>query len=304
VHTVREMMYGTRKTFEYGECPRCGCLTLLTVPPDLAEYYPDDYYSLAAPPPPDEGSFVRGIKAVRAAVALRLPAATTDRLVTAGRLPRIFRWTAGLGLSRHSPVADIGCGGGEILQIFARNGFSRLEGFDPYLPEDKALGAHIQLHRMGLDDVPGGFDLIMAHHALEHMPDPRGTMQALADRLAPRGAMLIRTPVADSWAWRHYGVDWVQLDAPRHLHIHTQRSLEMLAARAGLTVFRAFRDSGSLQVWGSELYLRDLPLRGSGRLSSHFSEDELAEFARRSDRLNADGTGDSICLVLRRARPG
>jgi hypothetical protein len=140
----------------------------------------------------------------------------------------------------------------------------------------------------------------MVHHALEHMPDPKATFAALAALTSPRGALLIRTPVADSWAWRRYGVDWVQLDPPRHLFVHTTRSIEQLAAGCGLRVHRSFRDSSGFQFWGSELWARDLPLREyDTRLSEVFGTEQLDRFARRAEQLNTAGTGDSACFVLR-----
>src|SRR5437016_1684139 len=43
-HTVREMMLGTRKPYEYFWCASCGCFQL-TQPTDSATHYPADYVS-------------------------------------------------------------------------------------------------------------------------------------------------------------------------------------------------------------------------------------------------------------------
>ena len=115
---------------------------------------------------------------------------------------------------------------------------------------------------------------------------------------------MVRTPIADSWAWRFYGVDWVQLDAPRHLFIHTRRSMHMLAARAGLAVSRVFLDSQALQFWGSEQYRRDVPLRdprsyAEDQKTNLFSPSQIKDFERRAKRLNRQGLGDSAGFVLR-----
>jgi SAM-dependent methyltransferase len=300
VHVAREMMFGGRQEFRYQECGGCGRLRLIDVPSDLGAYYPDDYYSFSTPTVSETGRFSVKLRSARASVALRLPPALVDHLVGARRLPGVFRWLAGLRLSPRSAVADVGSGSGQILEFLAGQGFSRLSGFDPYLPGDLVAGSRITLHRAELDEISGCYDLVMMHHAFEHMPDPQGTMQVLAARLAPGGALLIRTPVADSWAWRHYGVDWVQLDAPRHLYIHTTRSLGLLAAAHGLRVYRSFRDSIGVQFWGSELYVRGLPLKGNDtRLTDLFPQTQLREFERRAEALNAAGTGDSVCIVLR-----
>src|SRR5690606_13809129 len=114
----------------------------------------------------------------------------------------------------------------------------------------------------------------------------------------------IRVPVADSWAWRHYGTDWVQLDAPRHLFLHTRRSLDLLAADAGLVVERVADDSGAFQFWGSEQYRRDIPLRDPRSYAvnpraSDFTAAQIREFRRRAADLNARGEGDQASFYLR-----
>jgi SAM-dependent methyltransferase len=294
------MMLGQRTEFRYGECAGCGCLTLLDVPGDLAPYYAGGYYSFAPVEPGLSRPAARLAKRARSEIALRGRPALIDRLVAAGHLPGLFRWTAGLGLTTRSSIVDVGSGGGQILQFFARQGFENLTGFDPYLPEEHVALGPVHLHRGALVDVAGGFRLVMVHHAFEHMASPQATLHRLAALLEAGGAILIRTPMADSYAWRHYGVDWVQLDAPRHLHVHTMRSIGLLAARAGLRVSRAFRDSGAIQLWGSELYRRDLPLsEHDKRLTEVFSAEELARFEARAGELNAAGTGDSACVILR-----
>ena len=49
-HRAREMMFGLRDRFLYGECRDCGSLVLLDPPADLGPYYPPDYYSLSPRP--------------------------------------------------------------------------------------------------------------------------------------------------------------------------------------------------------------------------------------------------------------
>ena len=51
-----------------------------------------------------------------------------------------------------------------------------------------------------------------------------------------------------TWFWDSYGVDWWELDAPRHLFVHTPASIERLAAEAGL---RSPRSCGTRPTWRS-----------------------------------------------------
>src|SRR5262245_52545571 len=49
IHSIREMMFGTRESFEYIECSRCGCIQIADIPDDISRHYPPDYYSFSEP---------------------------------------------------------------------------------------------------------------------------------------------------------------------------------------------------------------------------------------------------------------
>src|SRR5690606_13797018 len=163
----------------------------------------------------------------------------------------------------------------------------------------------LRLLRRGIEEMEGEaeFDLVMLHHSFEHMPDPAETLRHVHRLLKPGRAALVRIPVADSWAWRHYGADWVQLDAPRHLFLHTRRSIALLAARAGLEVERVVHDSTAFQFWGSEQYREGIPLRHARSYArnpsgSAFTAAEIREFEQRAAELNARGEGDQAAFYL------
>jgi hypothetical protein len=145
----------------------------------------------------------------------------------------------------------------------------------------------------------------MFHHSFEHLADPAETLRQVEARLAPGGRCLIRLPLADSEAWAQYGVDWVQLDAPRHLFLHTRRSLALLAEGAGLEIEAVEHDSYALQFWGSEQYRRDIPLMSEqsyrwGAGAPVFTTEQIAGWATESERLNREGRGDQAAVYLRR----
>jgi SAM-dependent methyltransferase len=312
--SAREMMFGLRDSFAYLECGSCGCLQLLDVPDDLSRFYPRRYYSLGQAPAVPGSSLAKAkAKAMRARALLRMPAAVIEALVHAWWLPALlvpteFMWLTGFGLTARSSVADLGSGNGEVLAWMLEQGFSNLAGFDPFLANDLQIAGQITIRARGLDALPDRWDLIMLNHSFEHMPAPADVLRGLRARLNEAGSVLIRMPVADSWAARTYGPDWAQLDAPRHLFIHTRRSMAVLAEQAGMAVTRVFFDSGPFQFWGSELYRKDIPLRDprspyEDPRPTLFSRAEMRRFHRRAQRLNREGRGDSAGFVLRdRAR--
>jgi hypothetical protein len=142
------------------------------------------------------------------------------------------------------------------------------------------------------------------HHSLEHIRDQPAIVRRLSEHQPVDGHLLIRTPLADSFAAQEYGSDWVQLDPPRHLVVHTPTSLRRLLESAGYTLVRHWRDSTGFQFWGSELYRRGLTL-ADFRTPAHdgglFSAEQLHAFEVRAAELNAAECGDQGCFLFRRS---
>jgi hypothetical protein len=108
----------------------------------------------------------------------------------------------------------------------------------------------------------------------------------------------VRIPTVSSEAWEEYREYWVQLDAPRHLYLHSVESLSRLARLVGLRVDKVTYDSTALQFEGSELYRRGGTLRELS--ASTFTRRERREFSRRAKRLNATNRGDQAAFLLTR----
>jgi hypothetical protein len=89
-------------------------------------------------------------------------------------------------------------------------------------------------------------------------------------------------------------VDWYGVDAPRHVFVHTDAGLRVLAGRAGLAVTGVFYDSSEAQFVATETYRR-----GPG--GPPVSDAEVREFRRRAEELNRSGQGDQAGFFLRRA---
>lgn len=311
LHVAREMMYGLRDTFPYIECAACGCVQIQQVPADLSRYYPSDYWSF-------EKDRMAGI-GLRLGLSRTLRRRRTRYWLTPGRdvigwllagrseIPRHLSWARRAGVrSPDVAVLDIGCGLGDRLLSLREDGFSNLAGADPFIAEDVAYEGGVHVRRCDLCDVQGTYDYITLHHSFEHMPDPMMAMRQLRRLLRDDGTALIRIPVASSDAWRRYGVNWVQLDAPRHLFLHTVRSIEHLAAAAGMQVADVQHDSDMFQFWGSEQYLKDIPLYDERSFErnpdrSIFSAEQLGAFKAEAARLNRLGRGDQACFYLRMA---
>lgn len=281
-HRFREMMVGTRKEFAYWECLACGCLQLVTVPEDMSEYYPSTYYSFA------------------------LSAATWKRWYYRSHFlaPRLMGMIRRCSPDFSSVIAcrpepgarilDVGCGGGGLVGILRILGFEAF-GIDPHLKTNTPF-----VQRASLVEVDGDWDIVMFHHSLEHMTDHAEVLRCARSKLRAGGMCLVRIPVA-AWAWRHYGRDWVQLDAPRHFIVHTLRSFELTAKSARMRVERIIFDSDEFQFYGSELYRRDVPLVSSGGKQA-FSRVKIRGFRVQAEDLNRQQAGDQAAFFLRPLR--
>ena len=300
IHHAREMMHGVRTEFRYGECRSCGSLELLDVPEDLGPYYPSDYYSLR--PQARASRVVRLLRRCRAELVVR-GHSRLARAITRGGAELDWRdWLEFSGLDRSAAICDVGCGSGALLFALGDQGFTNLTGIDPFLEASETRDG-VRLLKARAEELDETFDLVIVNHAFEHMPEPVNALNALGDLLAPNGTLILAVPVAGSWAWRHYGVDWVGLDPPRHLFVPSVAGLEAVAERAQLVIYASRFDSSGMQFWRSEQYQRDIPLfdprshevdpRASG-----FSEAQLEEWERRAAELNARGDGDTATFYL------
>lgn len=305
---AREMMFGSREPFAYGECTSCGCVQIAAYPADMARHYPPDYYAFEPDAHGPASTAPRTLKrSLKDAVFQYVPGAwrawmrskaTQDWLaahpvvaIYAKRLPRSAR------------ILDVGCGSGALLKLLREVGYRNAEGADPFIEADIRHDGSLLVSKRRIDDVAGPYDCVSMHHALEHMPDQKQVWAQAARLLKPGGLLIVRVPVAGTMAWREYRTDWVQLDAPRHFYLHTVRSLEMLAHEAGFRTGSVDYDSTGFQLWGSELYRRDIPLldpRSPVKHGAQFSAAELASFERRAAELNAARDGDQIAAVFMR----
>jgi SAM-dependent methyltransferase len=296
---VRECMFGTGETFEYGVCGRCETLRLLTPPDDLAPYYPETYYSFAQQVP----TIVRVGKLLRARAAacglLRV-----SRWVGLGRpFPAWPLVLKNRGVTRSCRILDVGSGAGQSLEPLLDLGYRNLRGIDAYLPESTTFrGAEIVAGE--LEDVTDSFDVVMLNHSFEHVREPARMLRSVSKVVRHDGLIMIRMPVAGCAAWRRYGSDWVALDAPRHLHVFSEAGFRQFATDHGMEVTEVIYDSDELQFWGSEQYRIGIPLAdqrswSQNRRLSPFDRRQIGRWRREAAALNQRDEGDSAIYILR-----
>jgi SAM-dependent methyltransferase len=158
----------------------------------------------------------------------RFFAARGDRAIAQRRWCRIAPQ-----LAEGARLLEMGSGFGAFLGVAAHaRADLQLYAVEPDLAHRERLldGAlvHFVAQLQALDAMT--FDAVVAFHVLEHLPDPRGFLETLTQRLAPGGQAWIEVPdVMSHWRSRTY----VQ---PAHLSYFSASLLRRLAVAAGLEV--------------------------------------------------------------------
>ena len=300
--SVSEMNFGFKDNFQYDKCSFCGTLKLITIPKDISKYYPPNYYAHIISKP---SKFETFLKRKRAKAALGKTNIIGKILIKLYGIPPFIRWIEGLNLNFHDPILDVGCGSGFLLKDMSNVGFTNLTGIDPYLNENTSREGKYHLLKKSIHQIAGEYKLIMYNHSLEHIIDPLSELQKVKSLLARDGIALIRIPLIDSYAWEKYKINWVQIDAPRHLFIPSRKAMKILFTRVGFDLFNIVYDSNEFQFWGSEQYLKEIPLESEKSYQKNpkysiFNGREIKKFKHHARILNQDQNGDQACFYIKK----
>ena len=111
---------------------------------------------------------------------------------------------------------------------------------------------------------------------------------------------MICIPVSQSVALEQYGGYWVQLDAPRHLYLHSEASMSMLISNTKLKIKEIVYDSNAFQFIGSEQYRNGkngADRRKFGELV-RFTMLSLLKYGRLAKKVNEQRRGDQAIFIL------
>lgn len=312
--TGREMMFGTREEFEYFQCNSCGCLQITDIPKNLGHFYPPDYYSLTVSDSDHTSPlraillkqrfrnavFSRGYKLNKLlARIVKMPDLRVDTVLPVAKVLK----EAGIR-NFSARFLDIGCGSWSVWLANLRTmGFRQLYGTDPFIKSDVNIDG-ITIYKRQINEMVGEFDLITLHHSLEHVPDQEEALAAARRLLAPNGVILVRIPIASSYAWRHYGTNWVEMDPPRHLYLHSRESIRLLGEKVGLNLFATICDSLELEFYGSEQYLKNIPLTDENSYWLHqdtqiFNQEEIENFREKAHQVNENDECGRACFFFK-----
>lgn len=186
---------------------------------------------------------------------------------------------------------DIGCGSGEFLEECRHGGYD-VEGVELSIRSaNEARRVGIQVHG-DLADVQGLLDVVSMWHVLEHMQEPRETLQSVRSLLRPDGVLCIRVPnfsgrwsriLADHWVWFQ----------PHHHTVHFgPDSMRRLLNDAGFTVtkLRTQRPNSLLVRRAYEL---------AAVVFNRYAKTEKESATARVTRLLKDMTAEELFVVAK-----
>jgi SAM-dependent methyltransferase len=302
-YRVKELQLGLDEYFHYQLCSACGTMQLLDVPADLAKYYPnEDYYS-----------FKLNLTIRKKADPLRkiktdyllfgknkLPGA----LLSVGyKIPEQLQWMKDLHAVYDSAILDIGTGNGSLLARLFQFGFTNLTGIDPFINESLDYGS-IKILKQDIYQVAGQYDVVMLHHSLEHMFEPKKVLRQVKKITRPGGMVMIRIPIMGNYGWQQYGLFWCGIDAPRHIFIPSEKQMRKEVAEAGFELEKFYYDSSDYLIWSSEQYKMGIPLHDPrshmfNSDGSLFTREDIKRFRAIMHEQNRLGNGDTAVICLR-----
>lgn len=304
-YRAREMMYGLRDEFWYFQCNHCNCLQIKEIPEDMSKYYPAKYYIF--------GTFnpykFKGIRGafkkykIKSSIFRETP---LQQLIKTLFLENKYLFLKELDISRESKVLDVGSGNGSrFLYPLLEAGVKNVLGCDPYLTRPLKYDNGLEILKTDIFGIKGKWDLITFHHSYEHIGNPIETMQRVSELLTADGKCIVRIPTVSSFAWQHFKTDWYQLDAPRHFFLHSVKSMQIIASKTGLEMYKVFYDSTYRQFTDSEKYRKDLPLSAPRPKGfRHFINWNITKmrYKIRTKQLNQLQQGDQAAFFFRKAR--
>lgn len=246
--------------FTYRRCEACRTVFQdpCVIPADLAQCYPDDYYTHFGPDaPPAASDAVRPrrwgrvrdeLRHLVIAGVQRRPAAEVGRALA---ISRRLREQAFFGLmdeliprrAEAGRALEVGCGAGRLLMEMRRVGW-RIEGVEwdarAAIVARQVSGCHVYNGDFRAITLPlGSYNLVVLHHVFEHLADPIGALRRCAALLAPGGQIMLCYPNPESLGARFFRAAYMHWDAPRHLVLPPYQALDSLARQAGLRLLAA-----------------------------------------------------------------
>lgn len=272
---VKEQMFWTNEEFTYWECEFCWAISLQDNIIDFSKYYDkSQYYSMVNIQkslfhtfkiiywnilyrPWILSNIILGILTIFYRVVLK---EVYESIKIEKR--RIKFYTKNWLLSnKHVKILDVWSGEWHRLLKLESLWFKNLTWLDPYIEKTHRISSNIELIKEEIDKFPyeNYFDLINLSHSLEHMYDHDKIINKIARFVKKSWVIMISIPIKNK-AYEIYKESWFQIDAPRHIIIHTVESFKKTIERNWLEIIDHIFDSWAKQFFISEFYKKNISM--------------------------------------------
>ncbi|OHA08333.1 MAG: hypothetical protein A3B37_03680 [Candidatus Sungbacteria bacterium RIFCSPLOWO2_01_FULL_59_16] len=219
LHEHRARFLFSKNSFDLYCCRQCGFRFVHPVPADTSAVYGVDYFSGAE----------RGFGYVNY---------NEDKIAMRPFFERVLDGVEQAARTRGS-LLDIGAATGFFLKLARGRGW-RVRGIEV------SRWAAREAKRSGLDVLEGTlesspwraplFDAITMLDLIEHVPDPRRTLERAFAILRPGGVIAVNTPDVGSFWARIFGMHWHAYCPPEHLSYFDQRNMQAVVRECGFEV--------------------------------------------------------------------
>jgi SAM-dependent methyltransferase len=159
------------------------------------------------------------------------------------------------GIAPGERVLEIGAGRGGMVAAMEDQGADVL-GIEPSASSSAAAREHgARVETVSIEEAalePGGRDLVVLWHVLEHLDRPAEAVAKVRGWVADGGRVVISVPNLASLQAQLGGDRWFHQDVPRHRVQFTRDGLDRLLRRSGFIPVRtrqALIDQGLLGMW-------------------------------------------------------
>ena len=143
-------------------------------------------------------------------------------------------------------ILDVGCASGQLLRDLNKFGQWELMGVEPNKEAAQmAIDAGFQVHCSELLRAkigPSSVDLIVMNHVIEHLPDPKETVEHIWKLLKPGGYFVGEIPSADCVERILFGPYWGGYHLPRHLTFFSKKHIIRFLEQSGFVDVKLRRD--------------------------------------------------------------
>lgn len=294
---IKEMQQGLREEFEYIECSNCGCLFIKNIPENIDKYY-DTNYS------PHKHKSTLKDNILDKIFAMYLTNNKLIKLIQGENVTITTKFwnnliTKGV-MNKNSSILDVGCGDGKFLSTLKKGGFKNLTGIDLFINEEN-MKKDVKIIQSSLEDFHPGikYDVIISNHAFEHMDNQLENLKCFEKLVNEKGIIVIRIPVKTTPVWKKYGVNWYQIDAPRHFFLHTVKSFKILCNKTNLVIDDIIFDSFEDVFLSCEKYSKNISRRDKEWNTYKFDEKTIIQLKNEVKYLNKNNEADQAIFVLK-----